>query len=72
MPLDARMGTALQLFGLSSLEIMREATHDTKLLLGSGPGVIVLSFRGTSSAAAAWADLQVCLPPGRKHLEGLC
>lgn len=59
IPLDARMDKALQLFGLDTVEIMREKTHDTKMLLGSGPTAAVLAFRGTSSAAAAWADLQV-------------
>ena len=60
VPLDPRVGAALQLLDLNTISIMREATHDTKLLLASGPSAIVLSFRGTASAAAAWADLQVC------------
>jgi hypothetical protein len=59
VPLDTRVGAALQLLDLNTISIMREATHDTKLLLASGPSAIVLSFRGTASAAAAWADLQV-------------
>jgi hypothetical protein len=59
VPLDPRVGAALQLLDLNTISIMREATHDTKLLLASGPSAIVLSFRGTASAAAAWADLQV-------------
>jgi hypothetical protein len=59
VPLDPRVGAALQLLDLNTISIMREATHDTKLLLASGPGAIVLSFRGTASAAAAWTDLQV-------------
>lgn len=59
IPLDPRLEAGMQLFGLDAVEIMREAAHDTKLLLASGPETIVLSFRGTSSAAAAWADLQV-------------
>ena len=59
VPLDPRVGAALQLLDLNTISIMREATHDTKLLLASGPNAIVLSFRGTASAAAAWADLQV-------------
>ena len=58
MPFDPVLGAALQLLDLRNVSIMREATHDTKLLLASGPSAIVLSFRGTSSAAAAWADLQ--------------
>ena len=59
VPLDPELGAALRLLNLNTISIMREATHDTKLLLASGPGAIMLSFRGTSSAAAAWADLQV-------------
>jgi hypothetical protein len=59
IPLDPEVGSALQLLDLDTMSVMRESTHDTKLLLASGPGAIVLSFRGTSSAAAAWADVQV-------------
>jgi hypothetical protein len=58
VPFDPVLGAALQLLDLQNISIMREAIHDTKLLLASGPSAIVLSFRGTSSAAAAWADLQ--------------
>jgi hypothetical protein len=65
VPFDPVLGAALQLLDLRNISIMREAMHDTKLLLASGPSAIVLSFRGTSSAAAAWADLQVvCLKQG--------
>lgn len=61
------MEAALRLFDLDTVEIMREKTHDTKMLLGSGPAAIVLAFRGTSSAAAAWADLQVRLQAAKLH-----
>lgn len=57
--MDPRVGAALQLLDLEAVVVMREATHDTKLLLASGASAIVLSFRGTSSVAAAWADVQV-------------
>ena len=53
------MSAALPLFDLNDVCVMREMLHDTKLLLASGPSAIVLSFRGTASAAAARADVQV-------------
>ena len=36
---------------------MREETHDTKLLMASGPSAVVLAFRGTASRQGCLADL---------------
>ncbi len=39
-------------------QVVREKTHDTKLLVASGPSAVVLAFRGTASAPGCLADLQ--------------
>lgn len=59
VPSQPQMSAALQLFELNTVCVMREMLHDTKVLLASGLSAIVLSFRGTSSAAAVRADVQV-------------
>ena len=65
------IGTALQLFGLSSVEVVRGEQYDSKALIAAGGSTIVVAFRGTASKSAALADLQVgrllarlyCRPP---------
>ncbi len=55
---------------LFAVQVVREKTHDTKLLVASGPSAIVLAFRGTASAPGCLADLQAwqsrhpCQPSG--------
>ena len=39
-------------------QVVRETTHDTKLLVASGVSAVVLAFRGTASAPGCFADLQ--------------
>ena len=57
------IGTALKLFGLSSVEVVRGEHYDSKALIAAGGNTIVVAFRGTASKSAALADLQVgCLP----------
>lgn len=53
------IGTALQLFGLSSVEVVRGQQYDSKALIAAGGSTIVVAFRGTASKSAALADLQV-------------
>jgi hypothetical protein len=53
------MGTALKLFGLSSIEVVRGKQYDSKALIAAGGNTIVVAFRGTASTSAALADLQV-------------
>ena len=38
--------------------MFREKTHDTKLLIATGPAAIMLAFRGTASAPGCMADAQ--------------
>lgn len=47
----------------SCYQVFREAAHDTKGLLASGPQSIVLAFRGTATRKAALVDLQACPLP---------
>jgi hypothetical protein len=53
------IGTALKLFGLSSVEVVRGEHYDSKALIAAGGNTIVVAFRGTASKSAALADLQV-------------
>lgn len=43
---------------LNAVQVVREKTHDTKLLVASGPSAVVLAFRGTASAPGCLADAQ--------------
>jgi hypothetical protein len=51
--------TALQLFGLSCVEVVRCQQYDAKALIAAGGNTIVIAFRGTATTSAALADLQV-------------
>ena len=51
--------TAMQLYGLKQLRIVREEKLDTKCFLAWNEDILVLAFRGTASTRNAISDLQV-------------
>ena len=51
--------TAMQLYGLEQLCVVREEKLDTKCFLAWNEDVLVLAFRGTASTRNAISDLQV-------------
>ena len=59
--LQLSQDTAMQLYGLKHLRIVREDKLDTKCLLAWSDDTLVLSFRGTASTRNAISDLQVVL-----------
>eukprot|EP00891_Asterochloris_glomerata_P003520 jgi/Astpho2/3520/Aster-06433 len=54
--------TAMQLYGLKQLRVVREEKLDTKCFLAWNEDILVLAFRGTASTRNAISDLQVCFP----------
>ena len=56
---DVGLGGALELFGLTAVEVFREAGQDMKVLIGWGGDTIVVAFRGTASFANVLNDIQV-------------
>ncbi len=51
--------TAMDLFGLDHVKVIREPADDTKVLVGWNSTTVVLSFRGTNSFTNAKRDAQV-------------
>ena len=51
--------TAMQLYGLKQLRVVREEKLDTKCFLAWNEDILVLAFRGTASTRNAISDLQV-------------
>ena len=67
--------TAMQLYDLKHLRLVRESRLDTKCLLAWNSDTLVLAFRGTASKVNAMADMKVSSPlagmPHRLHLDEL-
>ncbi|KAK9866093.1 hypothetical protein WJX84_001319 [Apatococcus fuscideae] len=59
MPEQASIKTAMDLFGLEHVKIIREPADDTKVLVGWNDDTVVLAFRGTNSFVNAKTDAQV-------------
>ena len=59
--LDFDIKTAMDLFGLEHVKVIREPADDTKVLVGWSADTVVLAFRGTNSFTNAKRDAQVGL-----------
>ncbi|KAK9865737.1 hypothetical protein WJX84_003638 [Apatococcus fuscideae] len=57
--LDFDIKTAMDLFGLEHVKVIREPADDTKVLVGWSASTVVLAFRGTNSFTNAKRDAQV-------------
>ena len=53
----------MQLYGLTSFELLWERERDAKALMAWSDDTVVLAFRGTASLRNVIADIQV--PAGR-------
>ena len=56
---DFDIKTAMDLFKLEHVKIIREPADDTKVLVGWNSDTVVLAFRGTNSFTNAKRDAQV-------------
>lgn len=56
------MTHALKLYSLQTVEVLRDSGSVNKVLVSYGPGLILLSFRGTVNLANVKEDLQVRNP----------
>lgn len=52
--------TAMALFQLENLEVVRDPLTDGKCLIAWGPTMLVLAFRGTASRKNMRTDAKVC------------
>ena len=52
--------TAMQMYGLQHLEVLRDEATATKCLVAWGPHNLVISFRGTANMKNAVHDAKVC------------
>ena len=60
--LDFDIKTAMDLFGLEHVKVIREPADDTKVLVGWSASTVVMAFRGTNSFTNAKRDAQVDPP----------
>ena len=50
----------MELYGLTSFELLWERERDTKALVAWNDDTVVLAFRGTASLRNVIADIQAC------------
>ena len=58
---DRKVAWGLQLARAEEFDTIVEDFHDSKAIIGWGPGSIVLSFRGTASMKNATTDIRVSM-----------
>ena len=61
--------TAMQLYNLEHLELVRDPLTNTKCLVAWGQDTVLVAFRGTANKQNAIHDLKVSSPCG--HLQAL-
>ena len=61
---DRTEETAMQLYNLEQVEVIRDPLTSTKCLVAWGPDTIVVAFRGTANRQNAALDIKVaCITP---------